>query len=161
MSTGSAPRSLEQNKAIVRRLEEAWQADDWATLDELFAPNMRSHASVPFLPTGPKGWKRAHRQMRAAVPDRKVLIEDMIAEGDRVVVRCRMVGTNGGGLSWAGVPPNGRVVDMQWISIYRIEDGKVAEHWAINDMMSLVRQIGAPVDLIQSRVVRGGWPVLT
>jgi predicted ester cyclase len=150
----------EQNKRIIRRVEEAWQADDWETLDELFAPDMVSHAAVPFLPSGPKGWKTAHRQMRRAVPDRRVTIEDMVAESDRVAVRCRMVGTNLGGLPWADVEPNGNRIDMEWISIYRIEGGKVAEHWAINDMLKLVQQIGAPAELIRNRAIRGGWPML-
>jgi predicted ester cyclase len=160
VATLNATSVLEQNKEIVRRVEEAWQADDWDTLDELFAPGMVSHAAVPYLPPGPAGWKLAHQQMRRAVPDRQVHIEDMIAEGDRVVVRCRMVGSNLGGLPWAGVEPNGNTVDMDWISIYRIEQGKIAEHWAINDMPTLLRQIGAPPDLISTRIVRGGWPVL-
>ena len=151
---------LEQNKALIRRVEEAWQADDWDTLDDLFARDMISHAAVPYLPPGLSGWKMAHQQMRRAVPDRQVTLEDVIAEGDRVVVRCRMVGTNQGGLPWAGVAPNGHRIDMEWISIYRIEGQRVAEHWAINDMMRLVQQIGAPPELIRSRVLRGGWPVL-
>jgi predicted ester cyclase len=151
---------LEKNKALIRRVEEAWQADDWDTLDDLFAPGMVSHAAVPYLPAGPSGWKMAHQQMRRAVPDRQVTIEEMIAEGDRVMVRCRMVGTNSGGLPWADVSPNGHPIDMQWISIYRIDGDRVAEHWAINDMMTLVQQIGAPPELIRSRVLRGGWPVL-
>jgi predicted ester cyclase len=155
-----APDSTLANKALIRRLEAAWQADDWNTLDELFAPDMVSHAAVPFLPTGPEGWKVAHRQMRAAVPDRQVTIEDIIAEGDRVVVRCRMVGTNRGGLPWAEAQPNGNPIDMEWISIYRIEGNKVVEHWAINDMMRLVQQIGASPELIRARAIRGGWPVL-
>jgi predicted ester cyclase len=150
----------ERNKEIVLRLEAAWQDDDWQTLDELFAPDMVSHAGVPYLPRGPKGWKLAHKQMRAAVPDRQVTIEDIIAEGDRVVVRCRMTGTNRGGLPWAQADANGNPVDMEWISIYRLRDDKVAEHWAINDMMRLVQQIGAPPELIRARALRGGWPVL-
>jgi predicted ester cyclase len=154
------PSPLEANKEIIRRVEEAWQAEDWDTLDKLFAPDMVSHAAVPYLPTGPIGWKMAHRQMKQAVPDRRVTIEDIVAEGDRVVVRCRMVGTNLGGLPWADAQPNGSAVDMEWISIYRLAEGKVAEHWAINDMMTLVQQIGAPPELIRARALRGGWPVL-
>src|SRR5438128_1605999 len=111
---------LEENKALIRRVEEAWQADDWDTLDDLFAPGMVSHSAVPYLPAGLSGWKVAHQQMRRAGPDRKVTIEDIIAEGDRVVVRCRMVGTNSGGLPWAEVSPNDHAIDMEWISIYRI-----------------------------------------
>jgi predicted ester cyclase len=96
----------------------------------------------------------------AAVPDRRVTIEDIIAEGDRVVVRARLTGTNRGGFEWAGVPPNLNRIDMEYISIYRIEGGKIVECWAINDMMTLTRQIGSDPDLIIRRVMRGGWPLL-
>ncbi len=150
----------EENKALVRRIEEAWDSGDLDALDGLFAPEVLSHANVPWLPPGLAGWKLAHQNMKAAVPDRLVSIEDMIAEGDLVVVRCRLTGTNRGGLPWAGVGPNDSRIDMQWISVYRIADGRVVETWAINEMMKLVDQLGAPRELIRARVMRGGWPVL-
>ena len=152
--------SVEENKELVRRIEEAWNSANLDALDDLFHPDVTSNACVPFLPPGLEGWKISHRGMHRAVPDRKVTIEDMIAEGDKVVVRCRLTGTNLGGLPWAGAPPNADEVDMQWITIYQIEGGKVKRCWALNDMSTLVRQIGAPTELIARRVVRGGWPVL-
>jgi predicted ester cyclase len=152
--------SVEDNKALVRRIEEAWDSGDLDALDELFHPDVTSNASVPFLPPGLEGWKISHRGMHKAVPDRKVTVEDMVAEGDKVVVRCRLRGTNLGGLDWAGAAPNGGVIDMQWITIYQIEDGKVVHCWALNDMSTLLRQIGAPTELIARRVLRGGWPIL-
>jgi predicted ester cyclase len=152
--------SIEENKALVLRIEQAWDSGNLDDLDGLFAAEVTGSANVPWLPKGLEGWKRAHRSMTAAVPDRKVTVEDIIAEGDRVMVRCRMVGTNLGGLPWAGVEPNGQRIDMQWISIYRIANGKVVETWAINEMIKLVQQLGAPPELIASRVLRGGWPLL-
>jgi predicted ester cyclase len=154
-------RSLEEaNKDLIRRVEAAWEADDFETLERLFDPEMVTNASVPYLPEGFEGWKAAHLQMRRAVPDRKVTIEDILAEGDRVAVRCRLRGTNVGGFPWAGAEGNGRPIDMQWLGIYRIRDGRVVEHFAINDMTTLVHQVGAPDALIDRRVRRGGWPFL-
>jgi predicted ester cyclase len=152
--------SIEDNKALIRQIEMAWDSGDLDALDDLFHPDVTSNASVPFLPPGLEGWKIAHRAMYKAVPDRKVTIEDMIAEDDKVAVRCRLRGTNLGGLPWAGAPPNGNTVDIEWIGIYQIVDGKVKATWAINDMWKLVRQIGAPMELVARRIVRGGWPVL-
>jgi predicted ester cyclase len=149
-----------KNKELIRQVEEAWNDGNLDALDDFFAPNAVSHAAVPRLPRGLSGWKQAHRQMLAAVPDRKVIIEDMIAEGDRVVVRARLTGTNLGGLPWAGVSPNGNRIDMEYITIYRIEGGKIVECWALNDMMTLIGQIGADLDLVRRRVIRGGWPLL-
>jgi steroid delta-isomerase-like uncharacterized protein len=150
----------EENKELVRRVEAAWESGALDQLDDFFAPDAVSHAAVPRLPQGLAGWKQAHRQMLAAVPDRRVTIEDMIAEGNKVVVRARLTGTNRTGLPWANVPPNGNRIDMQYITIYRIEDGRIAECWAINDMATLTRQIGADPDLIRRRVIRRGWPLL-
>jgi len=151
----------ERNKQLVLRIEAAWESGDLDALDDLFAPEVSSHAAVPRLPPGLPGWKQAHRQMLAAVPDRRVCIEDVFGEGDKVVVRARLTGTNRGGLPWANVPPNDRPIDMEYITIYRIAGGKVVECWALNDMMSLVRQIGADLDLVRRRVIRRGWPLLT
>jgi predicted ester cyclase len=150
----------ERNKDLIRRMEAAWESDDLDALDDMFHPDAISHAAVPFLPPGLEGWKLAHRKMKAAVPDRKVTIEDMIAEGDTVVVRARLFGSNRGGLAWAGVQPNGNRIDMEFISIYRIRDGRIAECWALNDMMKLTSQIGADPNLVRRRAVRGGWPLL-
>ncbi len=150
----------EKNRDLVLRIEAAWESGDLDALDGFFAPDVVSHAAVPRLPRGLPGWKLAHRQMLAAVPDRRVSIEDVIADGDKVAVRARLTGTNRAGLPWANVPPNGRPIDMDYISIYRIEDGKVVECWAINDMSSLVDQIGADADLVRRRVIRQGWPFL-
>jgi predicted ester cyclase len=150
----------EANKELVRRVEAAWESGDLDALDELFSPDVVSHAAVPFLPPGLVGWKMAHRQMLEAVPDRRVTIEDMIAEADKVVVRARLTGTNRRGLPWAGVSPNGSMIDMEFISIYRIEAGKIVECWALNDMATLTRQLGADPNLIRQRLVRGGWPLL-
>jgi predicted ester cyclase len=150
----------EANKELVRKMEEAWESGNLDALDQYFSPDVVSHAAVPFLPRGLEGWKIAHRQMLAAVPDRRVTIEDMIAEADRVVVRARLTGTNLRGLPWAGVSANHSRIDMEFISIYRIEDGKIVECWALNDMALLTRQLGADPGLIKRRLIRGGWPLL-
>ncbi len=160
METGTIERA---NEDLVRRIESAWESGELDVLDELFWPEVASYATVPFLPNGKRleGWKRAHRNMTAAVPDRQVVIEEIVAEANLVAVVCRMTGHNLGGLAWAGVEPNGNAIDMRWISIYRIEDGRVAEHWAINEMLRLVDQLGAPRELVARRIRRGGWPVLS
>jgi predicted ester cyclase len=150
----------EANKEIVRRVEAAWQAGDFDTLDELIAPDCQSHASVPWMPPGLEGAKQAHLEMQACVPDRDVTIEDIFADGDLVVARCRFTGTNQGGLWWIDVPGNGRPLDVTFISIYRVVDGRIVAHWAQNDMLSLLRQIGADFGLVKRRVKVGAWPVL-
>ncbi len=132
-----------ENKALIRRVEEAWNTNNLSALDPLFAPNFMSHSAIPMLPPGLPGAKQAHQMAMKAFPDRKVSIEDIIAEGDKVVVRARVTATNKGGVPWMGVPANDKKIDTGWVSIYRIANGKVAEHWGINDEAGLMRQLGA------------------
>ena len=68
---------------------------------------------------------------------------DIFGEGDFVVSHVRMTGTNSGGLPWFGIPANGRKVDTDWITIYRLADGKVVETWAQMDIPKMMMQLGA------------------
>jgi predicted ester cyclase len=135
--------SAAENKAVVRRIEEAWDADQLDALDPLFEPGFVQHNGVPGLPPGLEGAKAAHNMSRQAFPDRRTRIEDIVAEGDEVAVRMRMTGTNQGGLPWFGIPANGKSLDIEWISIYRLANGKVVEHRAVMDLMGLMQQLGA------------------
>lgn len=132
----------EQNKAIVRQIEEAWDAGRLDELDALFAPDFIARSSVPGMPPTLETAKMAHQMSLQSFPDRKTTIEDIIAEGDKVVVRVRMTGTNRGGVPWLGAPANGNKVDVQWISIYRLANGKVIEHEAQMDLVGLMQQLG-------------------
>ena len=60
-----------------------------------------------------------------------------------MAVRCRLTGTNQGGLSWANIPANNRPVNVEWISLYRLRDGRVVEHRAVMDLLGLFQQLGA------------------
>jgi predicted ester cyclase len=130
------------NEEIVRHLEEAWDSGDLNLISSLLDPTFVSHTSVgDATPNIEEFWAR-HQMGMQAFPDRKVSIEDLFGEGDKVVVRCRAIGTNSGGLSWLGIPPNGQTIDFQWISIYRVSHGRVIEHWAVQDTMALLTQLG-------------------
>jgi predicted ester cyclase len=135
--------SAEENKAVVRRIEQAWDAGNLDALDALFAPTFRSHSGVPGMEPNLASAKTAHQMSAQAFPDRRTRIEELVAEGDAVVARVRMTGTNRGGLPWFGIPANDKPVDVQWISIYRLADGKVVEHRAVMDVMGLMQQLGA------------------
>ena len=136
-------QAAESNKAIVRRIEEAWDGNDLAALDDLFVPDFVAHNAVPGMPPGLTGAKLAHQASMASFPDRRTTIEELVGAGDTVVVRMRMTGTNQGGLAWAGVPANGNKVNVTWISIYRLVGDKVVEHRAEMDIMGLMQQLGA------------------
>lgn len=80
------------------------------------------------------------RLFRAAFPDLWFQIEDLIAEGDKVVARMTMTGTQSG--EFFGIPPTGRSVRCSGVHVYRIADDRNAEHWGANDDIGLMKQLG-------------------
>ncbi len=132
-----------KNKDVVKAIEEAWDSGKVDELEQYFAPNFHSHSAVPGMPQNHETRTMIHSMSMGAMPDRKVEIQDIVAEGDKVVVRCRTTGTNSGGFPWLGAGANNSPVDIEWISIYRLEKGKVVEHWGINDGITLLAQTGA------------------
>lgn len=131
----------EQNKALVRRfLEEVVNRGDTSRLEEFFTANPVDHTPFPGQPPGVEGIRQALNMIRAAFPDMRVTIEDMIAEGDRVVVRSTITGTHRG--DFMGLPPTGKRVSVMAIDITRVEGGKQAEHWGLFDRAELMDQVG-------------------
>jgi predicted ester cyclase len=134
----------EQNKELIRRMEDAWARSDMAAIDGFFAENFDNSATaMPGLQPGIEGAKMAHRGAMQSFPDRKTVIEDVIAEGDKVMLRGRFTGTNQGGVPFMNAPANGNPIDVAYVSIYRIENGKIVEHWGLNDAAALMQQLSA------------------
>jgi len=132
------------NADTVRAIEEAWDAGRLEELDRYFAPGFDNSASgTPGLPPGLEGAKMAHQGVMQSFPDRKLEILDIVDGGDRVFVRTRVTGTNQGGFPPFNVPANGRPFQIEACSVYRFKDGKVIEHWGMNDALTLLMQLGA------------------
>jgi len=132
------------NAAVVRAIEEAWDEGKLDELDQHFAPGFdNSQSGMPGLPPGLEGSKMAHQGTMQAFPDRKVEILDVLEDGDKVFVRNRVSGTNQGGFPPFNVPANGKPFTIESWSVYRLEDGKVVEHWGMNDAIALLMQLGA------------------
>ena len=123
--------SAEENKAVVRsEQEELWNYNgNLDAADEIFAPEQAEAA------------KQEAADFRRGFPDVVSTIEDLIAEGDKVVARWRARATHQG--EYMGIPPTGKEVEFTGISVYRIEAGKIAESWNVEDALGLMRQIGA------------------
>ena len=132
----------EDNKRVVRAIEEAWDSGKLDELDQYFAPNFFSHAALPGMPQDAETRKMIHGMSVGAMPDRKVEIEEIVAEGDKVFVRCHMTGTNKNGMPWLGAEANNAPLDVEMWSLYRLENGKVVEHWGLNDALTLLVQNG-------------------
>jgi steroid delta-isomerase-like uncharacterized protein len=128
---------------VVRRVEDTYSSGDLDRLDELISDDFVAHTpGSDQIPPGRDGLRTLHRMSMESFPDRNVSIEDIFAEGDLVVVRCRMTGTNEGGMPWAGVPANHNRVDIEWIAMYRVADGRMVESWAQMDVPKMMQQLG-------------------
>jgi steroid delta-isomerase-like uncharacterized protein len=136
--------SAEENKAIVRREhEEIWNSQgNLDAADEIYAPDYIGHD--PSLPEDIRGVEAAREfaaMYRSAFPDLEFIIEDQIAEGDKVATRLTIRGTHQGELE--GIDPTGNEVEIKGIVFSRIAEGKIAEDWGVFDILGLMQQIGA------------------
>jgi steroid delta-isomerase-like uncharacterized protein len=135
--------STEQNKALARQMiEEVFNRGNVSRADEFMAPDFVEREELPpGLPPGREGVKQLTAAMRNAFPDFKATIDDIVAEGDKVVLRQTWSGTHKG--EFMGVPPTGKHVSFQVIDIIRFAGGKCVEHWGQMDRMGLMQQLGA------------------
>jgi steroid delta-isomerase-like uncharacterized protein len=135
--------SAEQNKALtVRFVEQLFNRGNLSIVGEIFAPDFIEREQLPpGIPADAEGVKVLTTLLRSAFPDFKATIDDILAEGDKVVIRMTWSGTQKG--EFMGVPATGKRVSFGVIDIIRITNGKVVEHWGQMDSMSLMQQLGA------------------
>jgi steroid delta-isomerase-like uncharacterized protein len=134
--------STEANKELVRRYQEAHNTNDLAALDAIVAADVITHSLMPGVPSGLEGGKLVHGMVVAAMPDFRADIEDLIAEGDKVVARLTFHGTHTAG-DFMGIPPSGRKFTFSATAIFRIANGKIVEHWGEEDSVGWLQQLGA------------------
>ena len=134
----------EENKALIHRwFEEVWNQGNSNVIDELLADDGVIHGLVdgngnPV--TGLKAFHEFHNQFRGAFPDINVSVDDVIADGDRVVARCSVRGTHSGG--HLGFAATDAPVSFDGIAIVRIKDGKIVEAWNQFDFLQMNKQLG-------------------
>jgi steroid delta-isomerase-like uncharacterized protein len=134
----------EENKALVRRwFEEVWNKGRAEAIDEMFDENGIAHgladdSSNPIR--GPKNFRPFHTTFREAFPNMNIVIEDMVAEGDKVAARCSVRGKHEGELM--GRAATQAPVDFTGITIVRIDNGKIVEAWNNFDFMTMYKQCG-------------------
>lgn len=132
-----------ENKALIRRwFEEVWNQGRQELIDQLRAPDagMVGLGEGSTRSEGPAPFKIFYSRMRSALPDMRVEVEDILAEGDRVAVRLSILGTHTG--NGFNSIPTGRKVQFTCITIARIADGRIAEAWNNLDQLGLLTQIG-------------------
>ena len=135
--------TAEQNKAIVRRwFDEVISQGRLEVVDEIIAADSVNHAAAPGRRHGIEGAKQIVGFTKGAQPDQTWTSQRMIAEGDFVVVHGVREGTWQAD-SFRGVStPTGRRIAVELVHIFRLEDGKIAEHWAVRDDLGMMQQLG-------------------
>src|SRR6478736_3433374 len=132
------------NVTLVRRwFEEVWNQGRESTIDELLAANGIAHGlgDTEGDVHGPAEFKPFVKNLRGAIPDIHMTIEDAVAGGDKVVVRLSVTGTHRG--DNLGVPATGRRIHIAGIVLVRIVNGQIVEGWNSWDQLGLLRQLGA------------------
>ncbi|MEU7858601.1 ester cyclase [Nonomuraea sp. NPDC049141] len=140
MSAGQEVR----NKETYHRFHDAVNSGDLEiiskAIDEFIHPDGRFHTAEPTDTTAVQAQKRIWAVLLRAFPDIHVTMEDLLADGDKIVARQTVTGTNSG--EYRGMPPTGRSVTYQEIFIARFADGQIIDIWGVVDIYSQLRQLG-------------------
>ena len=133
--------SAEQNKSIVRRwVEEGWNKRNTALIDQLFTPNFYQHETGPETVSSRETLKPFVAGYLSAFPDLQFTIEDLVAEGDKVVWRFKATGKNTG--PFMGGPITGKSIAVTGTITFRLENSRMAEAWLNLDVLGLLQQVG-------------------
>jgi predicted ester cyclase len=135
----------EANKEIVRRYQEAYNTNNLDLLDELLDPEWTTNGWVEGVPQSIESAKEFYQAALQALPDLQFITLQLVAEGDWVVQRTLARGTFKAELAGLPLPPNGQVVEAGGISMFRIVDGKIVEHWAYADDSNFWHGMGVEV----------------
>ena len=132
-----------ENKATFARLHDVVNTGDVElvskTIDAIVDPDVRIRTPLPVQTTGAQALKQVWAILLQAFPDLHLTVEDVIAEGDKIVTRNTVTGTQNG--EFMGRPPSGKPVSYNEIFIFRFAGGRVAETWGVVDSLSLMRQL--------------------
>ena len=136
--------SAAANKELLRQFYKQVFCDwNMTMVDEFMSPDFISHDWPEGGPIGPQAFRDFYAMIRSVAPDARYEVDDLIAEGNKVVVQWRMLGTHQG--RFRGIDPTGRAVVLKGIAIYRVEDGKLKERWVVSDLDAVLEQIrGSP-----------------
>jgi steroid delta-isomerase-like uncharacterized protein len=133
--------TVEENKAILRRYKvDILNSRDIDALDEVVAVDYLDHAAFPGQAPGLEGLKQRVTTLFQAL-EPTWTIDDIVAEDDMVVLRWSHIGTHVG--EFLGIPPTGKSFTIRGIDMYRVRDGKMAEHWNVVDLYGFCQQVGA------------------
>ncbi len=131
----------EANRALALRVPlEVFVQGRMDVIDEVIAPDVVDHGSAPGMPQGSQGVRMLAEASRSAFPDLNITINHALAEGDIVALHTTSSGTMKG--DFAGMPASGKQATWDTVHITRIADGKIVEHWVVQDQLGMLQQLG-------------------
>ncbi len=131
---------------IVRHFEEIFNRGNLDFVDEAYTDDAVIHdAIVPGVPSGPKGVRQYLRTYAGPVPDIHFEVTELIADGDMLAAHWTASGTHKGAL--LSLPPTGKHMEAEGVSIYRMEEGRIAEAWNYWDVIAMLRSVGLELRL--------------
>lgn len=142
MPDSRADSDVAKNKAVARQfLDEVHNQGRLEAIDVHLHPEVFSHDSFPGQAPGAKGVRDTMNLFKAAFPDKKIVFNEILGEGDKVMVKVTVTGTHRG--EFMGMPPSGNAISFEEVIIFRFENEKIVEHWSVADALSLLQQVGA------------------
>jgi steroid delta-isomerase-like uncharacterized protein len=134
--------SAEAAKAVVRRnTEEVQSKGNFDVFEEVFADDFVDHTPQPNMIPDKAGVRSLYRSLRAAFPDFRAEIHWQAADGELVTTFKTYQGTHEG--AFLGVAPTGRKIHFETVDVMRVRNGRIAEHWGVANLFSLMQQLGA------------------
>lgn len=130
----------EENKAVMRRLYERINNGDVDIIDEVYAPDAIYHGTGMMANADRETFRQFVKTVLEAFPDSNFTIDDLLADGDKVIYRNTFTGTQKGEMM--GIPATGKQVSVRTIGIARISGGKIVEEWENMDEMGIMQQLG-------------------
>ena len=133
---------MDSPKTIASRFyTEVVNKGDSVAMLSIMASDFIDHYAPPTQPRGIDGFRQFLQMVATAFPDIHIEVEDLIAEGNRVVARLKATGTQTGQLMGT-IPPSGKAATWSGIDILQIENGKITERWSVRDLLGMMKQIG-------------------
>jgi steroid delta-isomerase-like uncharacterized protein len=129
-----------QKSLLLHYVQELWNQHNLSVIDEMILPDFVDHTLPAGFPQGPQGARGFAQVYLTAFPDTQIAFHEMIAEGDTVVLRWTATGTHTGDL--VGIPPTGKKMQVQGLTLWRFQGEKFIESWNIFDQYLLLQQLG-------------------
>jgi steroid delta-isomerase-like uncharacterized protein len=132
--------STERKRILQTIIDEIWNKGNVEVIDKFYTPNFKNHhPNIPEV-SDFASFKKWVVEVHKTLPDFHATIEDMIAEEDKIAVRWTVTGTQKG--EFMGIPPTGKKVRFEGMTVYRFEGDKVAEMWWVSNEIAILRQLG-------------------